>query len=198
MATKGWPVTPGAWLRAGRFHCGRPGCLTVSCHPARSDWETAASTDPAQIMAWWRHAPHSVLLATGYAFDVLELPAPLGDLVIHSPGWSGTDRGPVATTPTGRWMFLVRPGAQLGPELAGRMDVIWHARGSWVPAPPTHLTEGRVRWTVSPAEVGWRLPDGQRVQDLLADALVRLPTAPSTVRPGPIRAARFRPAALPR
>lgn len=176
FAAHGWQVTPGAWLRTsgtgrsggtvrtGRFDCGRLGCPTTACHPALADWEQAASCDPVRIAEWWRYAPHGVLLPTGLAFDVLEVPAPLGARAVGSPAWRATGRGPVATTPTGRWMFFVGPGHPLVPELAGRLDVIRHARGSWVPAPPTRLVEGPVQWAVPPPAVAWRLPDGDQVQ----------------------------------
>lgn len=168
LAARGWPVTPGAWLRSDRFDCGRPGCPTTACHPALEEWEQAASVDPDRIAQWWRYAPHGVLLPTGKAFDVLEVPAPLGSLAVASPGWRGPVRGPVATAPTGRWMFFVRTGEPLLPELAGRLDVVAHTRGSWVPAPPTRLVDHPVRWSVPPSAVGWRLPDGYAVQRVLA------------------------------
>lgn len=171
LADHGWSITPGACLRADRFDCGRPGCPTTACHPALESWEAAASRDPARITQWWRYAPHSVLLPTGDAFDVLEIGAPLGALALASPHWSGPRRGPVATTPTGRWMFMVQPGEPLCDRLAGELSVVRHGRGSWVPAPPTRLVGGRVRWTVPPQEVRWRLPTGEQVQRLLLDAL---------------------------
>jgi bifunctional DNA primase/polymerase-like protein len=171
MASHGWPVTPGACLRTSRFDCGRPGCPTASCHPALDSWEQAASHDRVRVTDWWRYAPHSVLLATGLTFDVLEIPARLGRLAVTSPRWRDRLRGPVATLPPGRWMVVVAPGQPLLPELAGRLDVVRHGRGSWIPAPPTRLVEGAVQWRVSPANVDWRLPDGYDVQRLLADVL---------------------------
>lgn len=175
LAAGGWPVTPGACLRANRFDCGRTGCPTTACHPVLDGWEQAASQDPARIMEWWRYAPHSILLATGGTFDVLEVSASLGTLVVGSRHWRGPVRGPVAATPTGRWMFLVRPGQRLCGQLAGQLSVVRHARGSWVPAPPTRLAEGPVRWTVSPSVVRWRLPDGEQVQRLLTELLPATP-----------------------
>jgi Bifunctional DNA primase/polymerase, N-terminal len=161
-----WDVTPGACYAGSRFACGRPGCPTMTCHPALERWAEAASHDPRTVAAWWRHAPYSVLFATGRAFDVLEVPAYLGAPVV------GRDiRGPVAVSPTGRWMFLVRPGEPLRPELDERLDVVRHGRDSWVPAPPTRLLEGSVRWAVSPEEVAWRLPEPYPVQAALIDVI---------------------------
>ena len=77
-------VTPGACLARSRFVCGRAGCPTVGCHPALEDWEHGASADPARVATWWRDRPHGVLLPTGRAFDVLEVPAHLGRRVLDA------------------------------------------------------------------------------------------------------------------
>jgi Bifunctional DNA primase/polymerase, N-terminal len=172
-AEHGWDVTPGACYTGSRFACGRPGCHAVGCHPALERWAEAASHDLATVAGWWRRAPHAVLLATGRAFDVIEVPAYLAGpcLGSHWLGAAGTSgrpvRGPVAMTPTGRWMFFVRRGEPLRPELDGRLDVIRHGPDSWVPAPPTRLPEGPVRWAVPPADTDWRLPDPYPVQQAL-------------------------------
>ncbi|MEJ3747337.1 bifunctional DNA primase/polymerase [Actinomycetes bacterium KLBMP 9797] len=179
FADHDWPVTPGACLGGERFDCARPGCPTIGCHPALEAWEAAASTDPERIADWWRQRPHTVLLATGRAFDVLDVSAHLGLRVLGAArlyagvigAGRGQVRGPVAVAPTGRWMFFVRPGDPLRPELADSLDVVRHGPGSWVPAPPTRLPEGPVRWSVSPEETSWLLPDSYAVQAMLVDAL---------------------------
>lgn len=155
---------PGAFLIGDRYVCG-PLCPTVSCHPAVDHWEKIASADVSAVDNWWEANPFSVLLATGYAFDVIETPARIGAPARGTPG-------PIAVTPTGRWMFLVRPGESLRPELAAQLDVVLHGPGSWIPAPPTRTPLGRVRWERSPAAADWRLPDPYRTQeDLLSDHL---------------------------
>jgi hypothetical protein len=218
----GWAVTPGACLAGNRFVCGRPGCPIMGCHPALEAWEQSASTDVARIATWWRRRPHTVLLATGVAFDVLEVPAALGlralgaarlragiigpSPEVHgsSPGLSpevqgsspgpgvhgsvhGGVHGPVAAVPGGRWMFLVRPGEPLRRELECCLDVVRHGPGSWIPAPPSRMPEGPVRWAVSPEETQWTLPASAPVQAMLVDALgargrkVRQPVVPRQV-----------------
>jgi hypothetical protein len=47
-----------------------------------------------------------------------------------------------------------------------------------LPAPPTRLPEGRVRWIVPPEEVAWRLPDSYALQRMLVDALAARLSAP--------------------
>ena len=171
-----WPVIPGAYVAGHRFLCGRPACPTVSCHPALDDWERVGTAEPGQVVGWWRHSPHSILFATGLAFDVLDLPAGLGERAMGAARLGALPAGPVAVTPTGRWMFLVRPGEPLHPDLDECVDVVHHGRGSWIPAPPTRTPHGRVRWAVTPEQVQWRLPGAYAVQEVLAYALgVRQP-----------------------
>ena len=172
-AAHGWPVTPGAVLAGHRFVCGRAGCPTTGAHPALDGWEETASTDLPHVAAWWQDQAHTVLLATGVAFDVLDVPTRLGMRVFGAnrlgAGMGGT-AGPVAVTPTGRWMFLVRPGDPLCPGLEESLDVVRHGRGSWIPAPPTRTAEGRVRWAVTPEQMRWQLPSAHLVQDMLVAA----------------------------
>ena len=113
----------------------------------------------------WRVERHgdTVLLMTGAELDALEVPATLGARVDRS--------GPVAVTAAGRWIFLVRPGTPLCPELDRRLDVVRHGPGSRVAVAPSRLPEGPVRWAVAPAEAHWRLPDSDVVQRRLVEAL---------------------------
>jgi hypothetical protein len=148
----------------------------MGCHPAIESWEDDASTSPERVASWWSTRPHTLLLATGGAFDVLEVPGRMGLRVLGTArlhaGLVGTAPcGPVAVTPDERWMFLVRPGADLRPELARCLDVVRHGHGSWIPAAPSRTPSGTVRWAVSPQEVHWRLPESEEIQRLLIDAL---------------------------
>jgi len=138
------------------------------------------------VAGWWRRRPHSVLLATGWAFDVIEVPGAaglrtLGQARLRAGFGADTGAGPVAVTPAGRWMFLVRPGVPLRPELESCLDVVRHGRGSWIPAAPSRMPDGLVRWAVTPESVGWRLPDSDGVQELLIRALGRRAAAPAVV-----------------
>lgn len=185
----GWSVTPGACLAGSRFVCGRPGCPIMSCHPALDGWEESVSTDIARVAAWWRRRPHTVLLATGGAFDVLEVPASLGLRVLGATrlqtGVGAPHRtdaqGPVAVTATGRWMFLVRPGEPLRTELDCCLDVVRHGPGSWIPAAPSRMVEGPVRWAVAPEQNRWTVPPSSVVQAMLVDALATLGRQPRPV-----------------
>jgi Bifunctional DNA primase/polymerase, N-terminal len=179
FAGHGWAVAPGAFLTGARFDCGRPGCPITGCHPAVDSLAEAATTDPARLAGWWRHRPHNVLLTTGDAFDVLEVPVVLGrPAADRDTGLAG----PVAVTAAGRWMFLVRPGCPLRAELDLRMDVVRHAQGSWIPAPPSRMAEGPVRWVITPGQVDWALPDPEKVQEVLARSASRAARTPAVPR----------------
>ena len=176
-AERGWKVTPGAYLIEDRYVCG-PLCPTVACHPALNGWEGSASSASSDVERWWAGSPFSVLLATGHAFDVIEVPARIGLAAVQAGRV-----GPVALAPTGRWMFLVAPGDGLRPELAAQLDVVLHGAGSWIPAPPTRTPAGPVRWRISPAMTGWRIPESYEVQRLLvshAESRRLMPTFTTT------------------
>jgi Bifunctional DNA primase/polymerase, N-terminal len=166
-AHHGWKVAAGSRLCGNRFSCG-PGCPTVSCHPLLQRWEQSATRDAAAITERWRNSPHSILLPTGDAFDVVEVPAYIGAAAGRAV------HGPVAVTPLGRWMFLVRPGGRLHIDLAQHHDVVLHGPGSWIPAPPMSTPHGRVRWAVAPHEIDWQIPDIRTVQHRLLAALPRI------------------------
>lgn len=175
-AEHGWDVLPGAYLARGRYCCGS-GCRTVACHPARPGRSDLVSHEPDVVGTWWSRRPFSVLLPTGLSFDVLEVAACPGAGIAQAAG-----DGPIAVTPEGRWMILIRPGSQLCPDLAGRTDIVLHGSGSWVPAPPTREPGGRIRWVVSPSQARWRLPDSGRVQAALVDVLPALGHPPPYTR----------------
>ena len=177
-AAHGWDVMPGAAFNGERHRCDDPGCPTFGCHPALEGWTDAASRDSSLVVTWWHRNPYTVLLPTGREFDVLELPTRLGVVVARGP-----IPAPVAVTGTGSYLIFVSPGDPLRPELARSVDVVLHGRHSWVAAPPSRDLAGRVRWEVSPEEVGWQLPDSYAVQRLLVDLQAAMaPTRPTRLQ----------------
>jgi Bifunctional DNA primase/polymerase, N-terminal len=166
---------PGASLIGDRYVCG-PMCPTIGCHPALERWELRASAEASDIEVWWAEAPFSVLLATGHAFDVIDVPERIGRTAVRE-----ARIGPVAVSPEGRWLFFVAPGDGLRRELADQPDVVLHDRGSWIAAPPTRTPAGHVRWEVHPNVTRWRVPDPYAVQNLLKRQLPA--TGRAAVRP---------------
>jgi hypothetical protein len=174
-----WPIGP--WEYVDRRQL-RRAALRYAAH----GWAVTSLPDFSQVTPWWRRRPYTVLLATGAAFDALEVPAAaglrvLGAVRLHTGvlgATLGDGRGPVVVTPSGRWLFLVRPGAALRPELESDRDVRRHGPGSWIPAAPGRTPQGPVRWAVSPDQAGWQLPESATVQAMLLDALHALGRRP--------------------
>jgi Bifunctional DNA primase/polymerase, N-terminal len=96
-----------------------------------------------------------LLLTTGTALDVLEVPAAAGRRVCAALRSAGL-AVPVAATPTGRWWFPVTPGATLPAVLRERADIVLHSDGAAVLAPPSEAADGHVHWRVAPALSGYR------------------------------------------
>ncbi|HEY0002870.1 MAG TPA: hypothetical protein VGB74_20620 [Actinoplanes sp.] len=97
------------------------------------------------------------------------------------PAGGADSVGPVAVTAAGRYMFLVRAGVPLRTELDSQSDIVRHGPGSWIPAAPSRLPDGPVRWAVDPERTGWRLPDAELVQTLLTGALGTVRTTRTVV-----------------
>lgn len=129
----------------------------------------------------------SVLVRTGSALDVVEVPITVGRQVCSALRAVGIVV-PVAASPPDRWWFPVRPGAPLRPELASDHSAVLRAEGSWVVAPPSTCSGGLVHWRVSPSACGWRLPHSDVVQDAIAEA-VRWRVRGGDGRPGAQRPA---------
>lgn len=189
----GWPVSAGAWLRdrqpqqatAGRAcSCDRIGCPAPGAHPLSPAWKREATADPAVVEHWWSVLPQaSILLVTGWTFDVLDVPGPAGSLALARLDRAGTRPGPVAVGAGDRTLFFVASRAAQGdedewwschldcepetvPAVAG---LRWHCRDSYVLAPPSRLTSGlAARWLAEPGEAP--LPDALRLLEFLADA----------------------------
>jgi hypothetical protein len=57
--------------------------------------------------------------------------------------------------------------------------VILHSLGSWVPAPPSQQSGGRVYWEIAPEAGQWQPAESHGLQTLMLDALgVDLPRQP--------------------
>jgi hypothetical protein len=95
-----------------------------------------------------------LLLATGSALDVLEVTAAVGRRACARLRAAGL-AVPVAATPTGTWWFPVSPGAALPRALSGRPEVVLHADGAAILAPPSATPDGWVHWRVAPALSGY-------------------------------------------
>jgi len=136
------------------------------------------------VQAWWNARPQaSIVLATGRAFDVLDVPARAGQIAMASLGQAGISPGPVASGAGSRALFFVRARSAVADEdewwschldcepesLPAVSGLRWHCRDSYVLAPPSRLSDGTAaRWLVRPEAAA--LPDSLRLLEFLADA----------------------------
>ena len=191
-AAAGLPVVPGAWWSASarRFECDLAGCARTGPHPAVHNDSAAglpglgdglaahAVRHPVAVLARWNRQPYTVLVPTGEACDVVDVPAHLGrSLAARLDARSAL--GPVIAAGT-RWFFLTAPGGQL-PASGG--DVLVHGQGSWIMLPPSLGPGGApATWLVRPVRRGWSLQSRDEVIGALA--LVSVPAPRSAGRLG--------------
>ncbi|MBV9846162.1 MAG: bifunctional DNA primase/polymerase [Kutzneria sp.] len=173
LAWRGWPVLPGTYP-TGSHWSGRDGVVDEGPVPVHHDWADRIGTKPEQVAAWWTGQRFSLLVATGYVVDAIEVPADLGRRVATVLRATGVPV-PIAATPTGQWLFLTESGRELAPELSGRGDIVLHGSNSWIPLPPTPFQHGVVHWRVKPEVCGGTLPASGIVQEALVEA-TRLPS----------------------
>lgn len=152
-AERGWPVFPvfGIVDHDGRLvcRCGRRQCGSPGKHPHRlvDGGFHAATTDPAQVRAWWHHdATANIGLAAGVAFDVLDV-----DHVDYVAGVAAlpdceTAGGPIVETGSGKWhLYFAASGVGRRIRFVEHCD--WLGEGGYVIAPPSrHIAGGHYRW----------------------------------------------------
>ena len=120
----GWqasPGQPGAPRRQGRHHQPSPG------------------------LAWWtRHPQANIGLATGHAFDVLDVDGPEGAHAIQAfAAEHGLESsGPLVRTGGGGWHYYLAPTGLGNAHPAELNHVDWRGRGGYVVAPPSRHASG--------------------------------------------------------
>lgn len=182
-AVAGWPIVPGAWWSGAdrRFVCDLTGCGRTGPHPAvrppgagvPAYGESPAKVDglaeqalrhPEAVAARWRRRPYAVLVPTGEACDVVDVPAEVGRKLATRLD-ARSNLGPVIAAGA-RWFLLTSPG---GPgHVATDGDVLVHGEGSWIMLPPSLGPGGEpATWLARPRGSGWTLPRRDDVLTLL-------------------------------
>ena len=192
-AAMGWPVCLGAYPPdRPRYHgemlracsCDRVGCPAPGAHPMSPAWQVEATADPALVGRWWMARPQAnVILVTGRAFDVLDVPAAAGTAALDMIDRSAVRPGPVAISAGSRALFFVTTRGtpanedewwschlDCEPEVDSHVAGLrWHCRDSYVLAPPSRDGQAlKAHWLRPPD--GRPLPDGLRLLGFLADA----------------------------
>lgn len=190
----GWPVVPGSWwsYKTNRHVCGIPGCLSSGLHPDATDrsagtrlappthLEDFAIGDENKVIDRWSRHPYGILMPTGIACDVIEIPGETAKLVW--PEGLTEQKFPVALlndAPDGdpsneghETVFLFAKSCEIVDsrsltELADAGAVL-HRAESWVPIPPTTVGGHNMRWASTPESCGWELfPLSQVAQQML-------------------------------
>jgi hypothetical protein len=158
-ADRGWPVVPLHFpLSKGTCSCGNRNCGSVGKHPRTPHGLKDATTDLAQVQAWWERWPKAnVGVLTGHASDLVVLDV--------DPRHGGSESlaelevrrllPPTARTVTGsggQHIFFAHPGGRVGNstgKLGAGLDV--KADGGYIVAPPSLHASGRhYQWAAHP------------------------------------------------
>jgi Bifunctional DNA primase/polymerase, N-terminal len=138
-------VAPEVWTGCS---CGDRACGQVGKHPLGSlvpHGVREATTNRARVLAWWtRHPLANIGLATGHAFDVLDVDGPDGEQAIRAfAGEHGlVSSGPLVRTGGGGWHFYLAPTGLGNVQPQGLAHVDWRGRGGYVVAPPSRHHTG--------------------------------------------------------
>lgn len=173
LACRGWAVMPGTYPAGSQWAGGIGVASQDGPSPVHNDWADRIGAPADKVGDWWNGGPYSLLAATGTVLDAIEVGADLGRRTTEVLRAKGLPV-PIAATPTGRWLFLIKSGQRLHTSLAEYSDVVLHGAGSWIPLPPTAFQHGIVHWRVRPEVCGWNLPDSQVVQRAMVEALSHL------------------------
>jgi hypothetical protein len=157
-AARGWPVFPLHDVTAGKCSCGRDCGHSAGKHPRTPHGVKDATTDPAQIRAWWDRWPRANIgLATGAASGVAAIdidPRNGGDFTVEDLEAEHGKFPPTAESLTGgggRHLLYQHPGAALrcGADALGP-GVDLKADGGYIVAPPSLHASGRYyEWEAS-------------------------------------------------
>ena len=140
------PGPPGALAVVG-CSCGDPACASVGKHPLAERRPEAATTDPGRLAWWWRRFPlANVGLATGRAFDVLDVESSeaASSLRWFTDAYVAKGRGPLARTGGDGWHFYLAPTGLGSLQPRGPSRMAWRGRGGYVVAPPSRHASGAV------------------------------------------------------
>src|SRR5258708_33482027 len=122
--------------------CDRVGCPAPGAHPMSPAWQVQATADPALVGRWWMARPQAnVILATGRAFDVLEVSAAAGAAALAEMDRAAGRPGPVAISTGNRALFFVATRGTPTDE-----DEWWSCHLDWEPEMDAEVAGLRWQW----------------------------------------------------
>jgi hypothetical protein len=128
--------------------CRDPSCAQPGKHPLGSlvpHGVKGATTNRARILAWWtRHPQVNIGLATGHAFDVLDVDGPTGAQAMRTLAdtYGLVSSGPLVLTGGGGWHYYLAPTGLGNARPVDLEHVDWRGRGGYVVAPPSRHASG--------------------------------------------------------
>lgn len=123
-------------------------CAPGEKRPATGHGFKDATTNPAQIEAWWKVNPHyNVAAPTGHLFDVFDVDGPEGLIALGEFMDAGGFPAPMALslTPRGRH-YLVPVNPDVGNTTGLLPKVDYRGRGGYVLLPPSRTPDGTYWW----------------------------------------------------
>ncbi|MEV6526748.1 bifunctional DNA primase/polymerase [Longispora sp. NPDC051575] len=151
-AAAGFPVLPLHTPTGHGCSCRRPDCSSPGKHPRLPRGLHQASTDPAQVRAWWRRWPDANIgLRTGTLADVCDIDRP-GQFTVVLGLLAGHPLGPVVRTGSGGW-HLWWAGTGRGNRVRLLDGVDWRGVGGYVVAPPSRHSSGHLYEWLRPLEL---------------------------------------------
>jgi Bifunctional DNA primase/polymerase, N-terminal len=102
--------------------------------------------DADMAREWWSDAPYGIAGLVGQQFDALDVSQQFGQHMLDKLTQPDRPISVIEVPLSGRWMFLVTPGA---PAMTGHTRYRKHLRmqrDGWISLPPTMTPSGRVTW----------------------------------------------------
>jgi len=152
-----WAVLPCHAVIGARCTCGKPQCDSPGKHPLTERGVYDATTDEAQIAAWWQRRPWAnVAIATGAVSGIVAL-----DVDVNKDGPESLrdlerQHGPLPDTPIsltgggGLHAIFSHPGGTVQNKvgIASGLDV--RGDGGYIVAPPSlHASGARYHWDLA-------------------------------------------------
>jgi hypothetical protein len=175
--------------------CRDPGCGQVGKHPLGSlvpHGVKDATTNRARVLAWWTQQPQANIgLATGHAFDVLDVDGPIGAQALGTFAAKHAlhSSGPLVRT-GGGWHFYTAPTGLGNVHPRDLEQVDWRGRGGYVVAPPSRHASGHPYQWIAGRDLDTPLtevpaPLRERLQHPMDRSTVPIVSLPVGDRPGP-------------
>lgn len=181
---RGWQVLPLHSPVDGRCSCGKSACRSPGKHPRSEHGLKDASNDSGQITRWWRRWPTANIgLATGIAFDVIDLDGPeaLANVIEAQAGREMTP-GPEVKTARGWHLYHLPSG--LGNRARVLPGVDYRGKGGLVVAPPSAHVSGHVyEWVTYNGPEGVIEGDNEPLTEMPAWLITMIDTRSRAERP---------------